>query len=66
MTMVIVTHEMAFARKVADKVIFIRDGVIVEEGPANPSSLPAVQMRSLSSRRSPSPAASRESSTQKQ
>src|SRR5690606_26375808 len=35
MTMVIVTHEMAFAREVADKVIFMRDGVIVEEGPAN-------------------------------
>ncbi len=35
MTMVIVTHEMAFAREVADKVIFMRDGVIVEEGPAS-------------------------------
>lgn len=35
MTMVIVTHEMAFAREVADKVVFVRDGVIVEEGPAN-------------------------------
>ncbi|WP_312796351.1 amino acid ABC transporter ATP-binding protein [Tianweitania sp.] len=34
MTMIIVTHEMAFAREVADKVIFLRDGVIVEEGPA--------------------------------
>ncbi|MBV2145096.1 amino acid ABC transporter ATP-binding protein [Falsochrobactrum sp. TDYN1] len=32
MTMMIVTHEMAFAREVADKVIFMRDGVIVEEG----------------------------------
>lgn len=32
MTMVIVTHEMAFAREVADRVIFIDDGVIVEEG----------------------------------
>ena len=32
MTMVIVTHEMAFARDVADKVIFMDDGVIVEEG----------------------------------
>ena len=32
MTMVIVTHEMAFARDVADKVIFMDDGVIREEG----------------------------------
>ena len=31
-TMVIVTHEMAFARDVADRVIFMADGVIVEEG----------------------------------
>ncbi|MGI6216103.1 MAG: amino acid ABC transporter ATP-binding protein [Coriobacteriales bacterium] len=34
MTMVIVTHEMAFARDVADRVVFMADGVIVEEGPA--------------------------------
>jgi polar amino acid transport system ATP-binding protein len=33
MTMVVVTHEMAFAREVADRVIFIDQGVIVEEGP---------------------------------
>ena len=32
MTMVIVTHEMAFARDVADRVIFMAEGVIVEEG----------------------------------
>lgn len=32
MTMVIVTHEMAFAHDVADKVIFMEGGVIVEEG----------------------------------
>lgn len=32
MTMVIVTHEMGFAREVADRVIFIDDGYIVEEG----------------------------------
>lgn len=31
-TMIVVTHEMEFARKVADKVIFIADGVIEEEG----------------------------------
>jgi len=33
MTMVIVTHEMSFARDVADHVIFMDGGVIVEEGP---------------------------------
>lgn len=32
MTMVIVTHEMAFARDVADRVIFMDNGVIIEEG----------------------------------
>ncbi|MBL3674816.1 amino acid ABC transporter ATP-binding protein [Paracoccus sp. KCTC 42845] len=34
MTMVIVTHEIAFAREVADRVVFMRDGVVVEDGPA--------------------------------
>jgi polar amino acid transport system ATP-binding protein len=43
MTMAIVTHEMGFAREVADRVIFIDDGVITEEGApdelfANPKS----------------------------
>jgi len=33
-TMLVVTHEMAFAREVADRVIFMADGVIVEEGAA--------------------------------
>lgn len=33
MTMIIVTHEMDFAREVADRVIFMDSGVIVEEGP---------------------------------
>ena len=33
-TMVIVTHEMSFARDVADRAIFIDDGVIVEQGDA--------------------------------
>lgn len=33
-TMIIVTHEMAFARDVADEVIFMDGGVIVEQGPA--------------------------------
>ena len=34
MTMVIVTHEMEFARDVADRVIFMDDGYIIEEGTA--------------------------------
>jgi polar amino acid transport system ATP-binding protein len=34
MTMILVTHEIAFAREVADQVIFMRDGVVVEAGPA--------------------------------
>ena len=33
MTMVVVTHEMSFARDVADRVVFMEGGVIVEEGP---------------------------------
>jgi polar amino acid transport system ATP-binding protein len=32
MTMMVVTHEMAFAREVADRVVFMDGGVIVEEG----------------------------------
>ena len=32
MTMVVVTHEMGFAREVADRVLFMDDGVIMEEG----------------------------------
>ncbi len=32
MTMVVVTHEMAFARTVSDRVVFMDEGVIVEEG----------------------------------
>lgn len=32
MTMVVVTHEMGFAREVADRVIFMSDGMILEEG----------------------------------
>ena len=34
MTMVVVTHEMGFAREVADRVLFIDGGVIVEQGPS--------------------------------
>ncbi len=33
MTMIVVTHEMGFARDVADRVVFMDEGVIVEEGP---------------------------------
>ncbi len=33
MTMAIVTHEMGFAREVADRILFIDEGVIMEEGP---------------------------------
>jgi polar amino acid transport system ATP-binding protein len=33
MTMIVVTHEMSFAREVADRVAFMDDGAIVEEGP---------------------------------
>ena len=33
MILVLVTHEIGFARDVADEVIFMRDGVVVESGP---------------------------------
>jgi ABC-type polar amino acid transport system ATPase subunit len=33
MTMLVVTHEMGFAREVADRMIFFDQGVIVEQGP---------------------------------
>ncbi|MDX1511835.1 MAG: ATP-binding cassette domain-containing protein, partial [Nitriliruptorales bacterium] len=33
MTMMVVTHEMGFAREVADRVVFMDEGVIVEDGP---------------------------------
>ena len=33
MTMIVVTHEMGFAREVADRVVFMDGGVVVEEGP---------------------------------
>jgi len=32
MTMVVVTHEMGFAREVADRVVFMSGGAIIEEG----------------------------------
>jgi ABC-type polar amino acid transport system ATPase subunit len=34
MTMIVVTHEIRFAREVADRVIFIDEGKVVEEGPS--------------------------------
>ena len=34
MTMVVVTHEMGFARNVSNKVVFMENGVVVEEGPS--------------------------------
>lgn len=33
MTMVVVTHEMGFAREVADRVVFLDGGTIAEQGP---------------------------------
>ncbi|MED7929926.1 amino acid ABC transporter ATP-binding protein [Nonomuraea sp. LP-02] len=35
MTMLVVTHEMGFAREVADRVVFMDGGVVVEDGPAS-------------------------------
>ena len=34
MTMMVVTHEMGFARRVADRVIFMEDGMIIEDAPS--------------------------------
>ena len=33
MTMIVVSHEMGFAREVADRIVFMDEGVVVEEGP---------------------------------
>jgi ABC-type polar amino acid transport system ATPase subunit len=33
MTMIVVSHEMGFARAAADRVVFMDDGLIVEQGP---------------------------------
>ncbi len=35
MTMVVVTHEMGFAREVCDRIVFLDEGKIVEQGPPN-------------------------------
>ncbi|MNI79941.1 Glutamine transport ATP-binding protein GlnQ [compost metagenome] len=32
MTMVVVTHEMGFAREIGDRVLFMEQGIIIEEG----------------------------------
>ena len=41
MTMILVTHEMGFARKVADEVIFMHKGRVWEHGPASILDAPA-------------------------
>ena len=42
MTMIVVTHEIGFAREVGDQVVFMDDGVIVEQGtPADGARQPA-------------------------
>jgi polar amino acid transport system ATP-binding protein len=51
MTMVVVTHEMGFARRTADRVVYMADGVIAEQGPpeelfANPQSPKTIQFLS--------------------
>jgi polar amino acid transport system ATP-binding protein len=33
MTMIVVTHEMGFAREVGDQLVFMDDGIVVESGP---------------------------------
>ena len=33
MTMVVVTHEMGFAREVANRMVFLHEGSVIEEGP---------------------------------
>jgi len=32
--MIVVTHEIGFAREVADSVVFLEDGLVIEQGPA--------------------------------
>ena len=51
--MMVVTHEMGFARRVADRVIFMEDGMIIEDAPSEqfftqPKSDRAVQFLSQS------------------
>ncbi len=65
MTMVVVTHEMGFAREVANQLVFMDDGVVVESGPprevlANPQTRTdeglSVQGAVVACRRRPDPA----------
>ena len=51
MTMVVVTHEMGFARRTADRVVYMADGVIAEQGPpdallSNPQNPKTIQFLS--------------------
>lgn len=48
MTMIVVTHEIGFAREVAQRVIFMDEGIIVEEGPAEDIILHPQQERTQS------------------
>ena len=43
MTMVVVTHEMGFAREVGDELVFMDGGVVVESGPARGAGQPATR-----------------------
>ena len=45
MTMIVVSHEMGFAREVADRMVFMDEGVIVEEGPPEELFLRPLQPR---------------------
>ncbi len=45
MTMIVVSHEMGFAREVADRMVFMDEGVIVEEGPPEEMFLRPLQPR---------------------
>lgn len=48
MTMIVVSHEMGFAREVADRMVFMDEGVIVEEGPPEELFARPVQPRTQS------------------
>ena len=43
MTMIVVTHEMGFAREVADQLVFMDDGIVVEAGPPRGAGRPAAR-----------------------
>jgi ABC-type polar amino acid transport system ATPase subunit len=50
MTMLVVTHEMDFARSVSNKVIFMEGGKVIEEGPSKEFFESPKEARSWSSR----------------